>query len=321
MQDHGPPRDIGEGFTGETGSRHAGGYDDDWLQRENPCISMAYATLRRNDDNGPEGNVARNSGASPTNIRSITPMDSWEFNKIAGGVLGTLIFVFVIGLIAESVYDVEKPEKPGYVVEGVAEETATGGTAAPAVEATPDFGTELPKADVAAGEGISKRCLQCHIIAKGGANSTGPHLWGVVDRPRASISDFAYSSAMKAEHTPWTYEHLFHFLKSPQAYVPGTKMSFAGIRSAKDRLDLLAYLRTQADSPAPIPAPNPAAAAGAPANTPAAGTAAPATDATTPPGGTPAAPANGAAPATGTTPTTGATPAAGTPPAAPKSTH
>ena len=65
---------------------------------------------------------------------------------------------------------------------------------------------------------------------------------------------------MKAKGGNWTYDELFKFLKSPGAYIPGTKMSFAGLRSAEDRINLIAFLRTNADAPAPIPAPKPAAA-------------------------------------------------------------
>jgi cytochrome c len=62
---------------------------------------------------------------------------------------------------------------------------------------------------------------------------------------------------MKAKGGTWTYDELFKFLRSPGAYIPGTKMSFAGLRSAKDRINLIAFLRTNADTPAPIPAPAP----------------------------------------------------------------
>ncbi len=71
---------------------------------------------------------------------------------------------------------------------------------------------------------------------------------------------------MKSKSDPWTYDELFKYLKSPQSYVPGTKMSFAGLPREQDRINLIAYLRSNADSPAPIPAPAPKTAA------PAAGT-------------------------------------------------
>jgi cytochrome c len=191
-------------------------------------------------------------------------MDSWEWNKIAGAVLGTLIFVMVVRIASESLFEVEPPAKPGYVVEGV-EETATASNAAPAEEAMPDWGTVLASADVNKGHDISHKCEQCHDLSKGGPNKIGPNLYAVVDSPRGEgRNGFDFSSAMKSKGGKWTYDELFKFLKSPQGYIQGTKMSFAGLRSAQDRINLIAYLRTDADSPAPIPAPNPKAAEPAP---------------------------------------------------------
>lgn len=182
-------------------------------------------------------------------------MDSWEWNKIAGAVLGTLIFVIVIGLVAESVYEVPEPAKPGYIVEGV--ETAAAPSekpAEPAVEPTPDFATVIPAADVADGQKIAQRCAQCHDWSKGGPNKIGPNLYGVLGRVRASHPGYDYSAAMKADKGNWSYADLFHFLKSPPTVIPGTKMTFAGLRSEKDRINLIAYIRSWADSPEPLPA-------------------------------------------------------------------
>ena len=119
----------------------------------------------------------------------------------------------------------------------------------------------LPTADVAAGKTVSVKCEQCHDTSSAKTIKIGPPLFGVVGRARASIAGFDYSSAMKAKGGTWTYDELFKFIKSPGAYIPGTKMSFAGLSSAKDRINLIAFLRTNADSPAPIPAPAPKAAA------------------------------------------------------------
>jgi len=212
-------------------------------------------------------------------------MDSFEWNKIIGAVLGTAIFIFVIRLVAEKIYEPEVPAKPGYVVEGVAEAgAAAGGAAATVEEAMPDWGTVLASADVAGGKTISTKCEQCHDLSKGGAAKIGPPLFGVVERPRASIAGFAYSAALKGKPGNWTYDELFKFIKAPGAYMAGTKMSFAGLRSEKDRINLIAYLRSNADSPAAIPAPAPKAAAPA-AAAPAAAPAAPAT--ASPKGGAP----------------------------------
>jgi cytochrome c len=204
---------------------------------------------------------------------------NFELNKVAGAVLGTAIFIFVVRLVAEKVYEPEKPAKPGYVVEGVVETPAGGGAAAPAEEALPDWGTVLAKADVAAGKTISGKCEQCHDTSSAATNKIGPALYGVVDRKRASVAGFDYSAAMKGKGGEWSYDELFKFIKSPGAYIPGTKMSFAGLSKSDDRINLIAFLRSNAASPAAIPAPKPAAAAApTPAEAaPAAGKAAPAT--------------------------------------------
>ena len=201
-------------------------------------------------------------------------MDSFEWNKIIGAVLGTAIFIFVVRVVAENIYEPEKPAKPGYAVEGVVE-TPAGGAAAPVEEAAPDWGTVLAKADVAAGKTISTKCEQCHDLSAAKTTKIGPPLFGVVERARASIAGFAYSGAMKSKPGNWTYDDLFKFTKSPGAFFPGTKMSFAGLSKSDDRVNLIAFLRTNSDAPAPIPAPKPAAAAPAAAAPADAGAAAP----------------------------------------------
>lgn len=194
-------------------------------------------------------------------------MQSWDLNKVIGAVLGTILFILAIKMIAiPIIYDYPPPAKPGYIVQGVPEASTSGAQSAAAQEEPiPDWGTVLPTADAKAGEQVAQRCAQCHDWSKGGPDKIGPNLWGVVGRPRASKAGFSYSSAMSANHDPWTFDKLFVYLKSPASMVPGTKMTFAGLRSAQDRINLLAYLRTQSDNPLPIPAPQPKAPPQAPA--------------------------------------------------------
>ncbi len=195
-------------------------------------------------------------------------MNSWDMNKVIGGILASVLFILVLKMIViPIVFYAPPPAKPGYIVEGVQENTASTTTTTAAEEALPDWGTVLPKADTAAGQQTAGVCAQCHDWSKGGPDKIGPNLWGVVGRARASKAGFDYSSAMKANHDPWTFDKLFVYLKSPSSMVPGTKMTFAGLRSATQRENLIAFLRTQSDSPLPIPAPAPAKAA-APANAP-----------------------------------------------------
>jgi cytochrome c len=182
-------------------------------------------------------------------------MDSFEFNKIAGAVLGTALAVFGIGELTKAVYHTSKPEKPGFIIEVA--EAATGGEATAGGDtAAKPLGELLKTADAAKGEATAKACKQCHDVGKGGPNKIGPNLWDVVERPIAAHEGFKYSEGMTAkaaEAKNWTYENLNTFLTKPSAYVPKTKMSFGGLKDA-DRANVLAYLQSLSDAPKPFPA-------------------------------------------------------------------
>ena len=222
-------------------------------------------------------------------------MNSFEANKIFGAVLGTVFVLFGGSLLAEVIFHSEAPERPGFAIE-VPEDT---GAAAEAPAAVP-IAVLMQDADAEAGAAVFKRCQACHSGEKGGPNLVGPDLWDIVNRPIAVHEGFSYSAAMNAfseDHAVhWDYEHLNGFLHNPRQYVSGTAMSFAGINNDGDRADLIAYLRTLSDSPAPLPEVEAAPAEGGDAAAPAEGG-----DAATPAeGGDAAAPAEGeAAPAEG----------------------
>lgn len=186
-----------------------------------------------------------------------------QTNKILGAVLATGLVIMVVKIGSGLIYEHKPPAKPGYAIE-VADTGGSDTGAAPA-DTPPDWGTVLPKADVAAGEKVFVKCEACHNNAQGGPNMTGPNLWGVVGRPTASHPGFDYSDGMKdhAKQSPnWTYDQIYMFLGGPQKWVKGTKMTFIGVKKPEDRINLIAYLRTQGSSGYPIPAPKPAAAAG-----------------------------------------------------------
>lgn len=189
--------------------------------------------------------------------------DSLTFNKYAGAVLATAFVVAGLVQLTGGVFSQEKVAKPGFKVE-VAADTG-GGAAVPDVP--PDWGTVLKTADISAGQATFAKCQSCHNADSGGPNGTGPNLWGVVGRAPGSHAGFAYSDGMKAfgaKQPIWDYEHIYEFVKGPQKYINGTKMSFVGLKQQQDRIDVIAYLHAQG-STLPIPAPNPAAAAAAPA--------------------------------------------------------
>jgi cytochrome c len=123
------------------------------------------------------------------------------------------------------------------------------------VPAPVDLGTLLASADANAGKAKMQLCASCHDFRPGGPNRLGPGLWGVVGRPVARHAGFAYSPAMKAHGGSWTYDRLFEFLASPARDMPGTKMSFAGLRRPEDRAALIKYLASQGDRAPPLPAP------------------------------------------------------------------
>ncbi|MEI9964030.1 MAG: cytochrome c family protein [Caulobacteraceae bacterium] len=185
-------------------------------------------------------------------------MSELGFNKVAGAVLATGLAILGLRELSAIIYAPKPVAKPGYAIQ-VAEETSE---AAPAADVPPDWGTVLPAADVNAGQAQSAKCASCHTFTKGGPNGTGPNQWNLVGRKPGSQPGFAYSSAMVdfgAKNPAWTYDQLYNFLKAPQSYISGTKMTFVGLKQPQDRINLIAWLRTQSDSPAPIPAPNPKA--------------------------------------------------------------
>ena len=138
-----------------------------------------------------------------------------------------------------------------------ADAPAAPAAAAPAAPAS-GFAALVAAADATKGGAFAKRCIACHTFEEGGANRVGPNLWGVVNRPVASVADYAYSDAMVAYSEGgakvWDYDTLGAYLENPRGVVPGTKMVFPGVTSEDDRANVIAYLRSLAAEPAPLPA-------------------------------------------------------------------
>jgi cytochrome c len=218
-------------------------------------------------------------------------VDRWEWTKIGAGI-GLACGVMAVGFgVSALIMTPAYPRERGYPVNGVPpvdlasvqRDWPVGGSnaereqligyighiekasvfvpadaAAPA-EAPVDLGTLLASADAEKGRRTAQACMACHDLSQNGPNRIGPNLWGVVGRPVAAHAGFAYSPALKALGGQWTYQQLDHFLAGPGRAVPGTKMTFTGIRNPRDRAHVLAYLATIGTSRLPYPQPEPVA--------------------------------------------------------------
>lgn len=178
-------------------------------------------------------------------------MDSFELNKILGAVLGTCLAVLAVNIAAGAIFAPGKLAKPGFEI-AVPEKSTTDGPAKPAEPAQP-IEVLLGNADVARGENSAKKCAACHTFNKGGRNLVGPNLWAVVGRKKASEAGFNYSAALKGMAGNWTVQDINVFIMNPKGMVPGTNMTFAGIPRGGERADIIAYLNSLADNPAPLP--------------------------------------------------------------------
>jgi cytochrome c len=187
-------------------------------------------------------------------------MDSFELSKIAGAVLAALLVIVAPRTAIEIWQEGHHDAKPGYTLPaaseqpaGAAEGAKAGGGEAAAFDAAKVVAA-IATAKPENGQATFKKCLACHTADKAAGSKAGPNLWGIVGRKRAAREDFSgYSDAMKAKGGEWSYEDLANFVHNPKGWLPGTKMLFPGVPDPGDVADLLAYVRTLADTPAPLP--------------------------------------------------------------------
>jgi len=174
-------------------------------------------------------------------------------NKIIVSIIFAVILIMGINKIADSIYYVEKPEKSAYQVESVTTVASTTTSETNSVNSgTENIMALFASASAADGAKIFSKCKACHSIAKEGGNKIGPALWGVLGRKAGSLSDYKYSKAMASYGKSWSFEEMNGFLTKPKEWIKGTKMSYAGLKSAKDRASLILYMNENTDSPLPL---------------------------------------------------------------------
>ncbi len=172
--------------------------------------------------------------------------------KVVGALLIALLVMAGFSQLANHLYHHEELEESAFrvIAEGA-------GEAEDAVEEEVeeiDFGALLAAASPDEGQTLfSRRCTACHTIEAGGANKVGPNLWNRVGGLRGGTDGYAYSGPMRDMGGDWSFDDLSAFLTNPKEFMAGTKMNFAGLRKPEDRAAIIAYLRLQADDPAPLP--------------------------------------------------------------------
>ena len=176
-------------------------------------------------------------------------MWSINTNKYLGGFIVVAWLLLVVDFVGDQLIPPIEP-----VVSKASAEAVSAGKAAdkPAVPEQP-LNVLLATANVDKGKKVAKKCVACHSFESGGKNKVGPNLYNIMGGNRAGVSGFSYSSAIKTMGGKWGFEDMNAFLKKPKKFMPGTKMSFSGLKKAGDRAAVILYLRSFSDSPVTLP--------------------------------------------------------------------
>ena len=174
-------------------------------------------------------------------------------NKILVSIFFAVILVLGINKVTDVIFYVEKPEKSAYQVTSVTIVAST--TSAETGSTNSEEGNIMAliaSTTAADGSKIFKKCAACHSVKEGGANKIGPALWGVLGRTVGSVPGYKYSKAMAAHGKNWSFEEMNGFLIKPKDWIKGTKMSFVGLKNAKDRAAVILYMNENTNSPLPL---------------------------------------------------------------------
>jgi len=162
-------------------------------------------------------------------------METMTLTKVVAAFCGAFLVLLLGKWAAEALYHVESQDVAAYVIEIESDDSG----AEEVVEV--NFDELLAAADIGKGAKVFKKCSACHKL-EDGVNTTGPYLYGVVGRTIASASGFSFSGPMTEKGGDWTVDALDAFLTKPKEFVPGTSMSFSGLKKQGDRVNVIAYL-------------------------------------------------------------------------------
>ncbi|ATP11871.1 hypothetical protein BHOIPH791_00570 [Bartonella henselae] len=159
------------------------------------------------------------------------------------------LLIILVGILSYRIYDNSASVQPSKVTKNdrLKEKQQTS-------DISLSLNDRLQRANIENGRKIFRQCGLCHTSGRHESNRVGPALWGIIDRPLAAKTDFAYSRVLRANSDQrWDFMTLDRYLQSPREAFPGTIMFFRGIKNDQDRADLLLYLRGLSDDPVPLP--------------------------------------------------------------------
>ena len=173
-------------------------------------------------------------------------------NKIIVSIVLAIILIVGINKIADVIFFVKKPEKSAYQVAMTTTDNTTSAETSLDDADSGNIMSLFASTSSADGAKIFKKCVACHSIAQGGSNKIGPALWGVLGRKAGTVPGYKYSKSMIAYGKSWSFEEMNGFLTKPKDWIKGTKMSFVGLKNAKERAAVILYMNENTDSPLPL---------------------------------------------------------------------